>query len=443
MPYETPFPAQGTNPWYLPLKGWADGLVQYVNGLATGGGGSSYPVQRITATGNITISSTGWPTDQVVALVVTQDATGGRTVTLGSGIALATGATYNPGTAGNSETDFVFRYSPVAGWLCLGARISYAGSTPPVNTPPTQPGVVTTVTDTTSVTMSFATSTDADGDPITYALSRDNGLSWAALTTVGTTTRTATVSGLSPNTTYSTWRIKATAAGADSTARIISNFTTQTVVVETWTNAITADAPVHWWPMNEPSGSSTFVHQGSGADGTKTLTGTPGFGAATLGGTGTSVAFDNSQKLNTGVNNLFSWTAGTFECLVGLASGNTGGVMFSIGGFIKFSMNANSFSLTVNGGSATKGSLALGTTKHHMAVTISGTVIRLFLDGTLAATGSRSADTAFATAGEQLIIAGRDTPGFVGKLSDVVLYTTIVSDSRIYAHAVAAGVASP
>lgn len=58
-----------------------DSLSARVDALEAGAGGGAYPVQRHTLTANWTVNTAGWPTDIPVTLILTQDGTGGHTVT--------------------------------------------------------------------------------------------------------------------------------------------------------------------------------------------------------------------------------------------------------------------------------------------------------------------------------------------------------------------------
>lgn len=99
-----------------------------------GGGSGGYPVQQVTLSGAATVDTTGWPTDQVVHVVYTQDSIGGHVLSLGS-VTLASGAAWSPDTSANSENVAVFRHSPTHGWVCEGYWVSVSGFIPVSVTP--------------------------------------------------------------------------------------------------------------------------------------------------------------------------------------------------------------------------------------------------------------------------------------------------------------------
>ena len=80
--------------------------------------------QALTATGPITLSLSG--ACQVTA-ALTQDATGGRAVTLGAGIVIASGVALDVDPTPAAETVMVFRPRASSGWVMEGCWLSVAG----------------------------------------------------------------------------------------------------------------------------------------------------------------------------------------------------------------------------------------------------------------------------------------------------------------------------
>lgn len=88
-------------------------------------GSTGYPVQRVTLTGSITLSTSGWPTSQVVVVYFIQDVTGGWLVTLPSNVVTAYNVGWGPSTLPGSETVAQFRYSAgLAKWVCEACWVS-------------------------------------------------------------------------------------------------------------------------------------------------------------------------------------------------------------------------------------------------------------------------------------------------------------------------------
>lgn len=146
-------------------------------------GGTGYPVQKVTVTGDLTVSKSGWPTDQIVTAVFTQNATGGHTLTHDA--TLASGVDWSPGTLPGSETVTTWRHSTALGWVVEGCWISVAGSASADVTPPIAGTLSSSAITGSSFTLSVTGATDAGGlhaEP--YRFSTDNEATWSAWQTL-------------------------------------------------------------------------------------------------------------------------------------------------------------------------------------------------------------------------------------------------------------------
>ena len=178
------------------------------------GGGSSFPIQHVTLASNHTQASSGWPTDQPVAVVYTQDATGSRTVTYASSI---DGAQAPVRTAANSQT--IVEFYPLGGgrWRAFsdystGAPAPGPDPDPTDTTAPAWSATFTMGTPTSTAVVATASVLATDNVLVAgYEVSYDGGGSWHAIVPSGTN---FTLSGTAGQT-YSQTRLRAKDAGGN------------------------------------------------------------------------------------------------------------------------------------------------------------------------------------------------------------------------------------
>lgn len=105
-------------------------VTEWLNDNPISGGGGGYPVQRVNLSSSITLSTSGWPTDQLVVVYFIQNATGGWLVTLPANVVTAYNVGWGLSTLPGSESVAQFRYSPgLAKWVVEACWVSVtAGS---------------------------------------------------------------------------------------------------------------------------------------------------------------------------------------------------------------------------------------------------------------------------------------------------------------------------
>lgn len=217
--------------------------------LPSSGGGGGFPVQQVSLTGSYVLDpvALGWPTTEIVTLAFTQDATGNRAVTYGSGVVMASGVSWllAQGTAAGSEVVTTWRYSVgLAKWVCEGCWVSIAGGVPTDVTAPTVGTMAASSITNTGFTLTVSGASDAGGLHATpYAFTIDGGTTWSAYQT----SPTYVVSGRPPATAHTAnWRVRDAAGN-------VSTGTAQTV-----TTTATADTtPPVWSATFTPVGTPT------------------------------------------------------------------------------------------------------------------------------------------------------------------------------------------
>ena len=216
---------------FTPLaSGWR---VTYPEATGSGGGGG-YPVQRMALTAPVTLDPSGWPTTEVVTLVMTQDTTGNRVVTLPASVVTASGVSWAPGNSPGAESVAVFRHSPgLAKWVCEGCWVSIAGGVPTDVTTPTVGTLGVSNLTNTGFTLTVTGATDTGGLHATpYSFTIDGGTTWSAYQA----SAVYVLSGLTANTGYAVnWRVRDAAGN-------VSTGTQQTV-----TTASSADTTPPVW----------------------------------------------------------------------------------------------------------------------------------------------------------------------------------------------------
>lgn len=155
-------------------------------------------ITRVTLTGPYTLTpDAAWDQNTGQVVVLTQDATGGRTVSFASSVKVADGDSL-PSVAlvSGAETWLGFTWSPaLAGWI---PTLLYT-ATPPDTTPPTAGTLSSASVNTGGFTLNVVGASDARGlHAQPYSFSTDGGTTWSAWQTAAS----FVASGLVANTAY-------------------------------------------------------------------------------------------------------------------------------------------------------------------------------------------------------------------------------------------------
>lgn len=211
---------------------------------------------------------------------------------------------------------------------------------------------------------------------------------------------------------------------------------------------VTADAPRNWWKMDEASGS--LVDSGSSPVNAAVASGTPTYSQTAIAtGAGNSVTINGGRFRATSLNvpdGSITWEAliyptaftGSKYLFGDENSGNrfvaraNGGTSDFIGNTRGFSYSRDTGNLTVN-------------TPYHVAWTFDGSataLIKCFLNGTGVAVAALSGANGLGVITNWDIgnWNGDDRP-FIGRMQHHAIYTRVLSDATILAHAQAAGLA--
>jgi hypothetical protein len=216
----------------------------------------------------------------------------------------------------------------------------------------------------------------------------------------------------------------------------------------TYQATILADNPVAYYPLDETSGTAAADASTNANNGTYTS----GFtlnqaGAGTL--TGRAVTFASGYvtvpsiaAINiTGDITLECWvyptTRGNYYWLVAKTSGN-GGTTSAYEWRLETTTGIPKF-LCASGGAVSAAAAPNLNEWSHLAVTVSGTTVTHYLNG--ATNGSGTLGGSRATTSTALKIGTRDDTftTFVGRLDEVAIYATVLTQSQFQAHIAAAG----
>lgn len=213
-----------------------------------------------------------------------------------------------------------------------------------------------------------------------------------------------------------------------------------------YNSAVLADSPVRYWTLDDSTGTDT---QGNGnlIKGPGAAAPTAGAAGATTGGT--SWTYDGNDYTQFSTPTIT--TAFTFECFFKTTgSGNGAGGSHTLfrsdnGGPVAL-IRIQDVGNTVNPGKVMclfGGSpvfYSTGTVNddnwHHLALTLSGTTAKLYLDGTLnvTATTDTSSYSFNTTSGLGFDNYGTPIEYFKGNLDEVAIYNTALSSTRVAAH---------
>lgn len=222
----------------------------------------------------------------------------------------------------------------------------------------------------------------------------------------------------------------------------------------TYDQAVLADTPLAYWPLNETSGTTANDLSGNGHNGTYA-------GGFTLGQTGigdgeTAVAFNGSTgKVTTTLNQAF--TAMSVEIWVTNWTGQNGRIIANShtdsdnDGF-QFMSSAGSpapmASVIMNVGKGTANSFADAVKpangQHYFAATYDGTTITFYIDAVSSATQAFTGTVASGTANVGLAFnPAYNGDFFAGTIAKAAIYSHALTPTRISAHyAAATGTAS-
>jgi mannan endo-1,4-beta-mannosidase len=227
----------------------------------------------------------------------------------------------------------------------------------------------------------------------------------------------------------------------------LSQYKSSTPATTTYRAAVATDSPAAWWHLDETSGTTFADAIGSR---TLTITGSPTLGVAGLApnDTGNTAArFSNStmQYAEAPASATFTPTTLTVEVLaqstgvngnnriVQNGADNSWQLLFE-GGVLKFTVQNKASAQYVWAGD---------TARHHIVGTYNGTGLAiLYVDGVEVGREQGGGTGGPATTTDPLRIAQKPTSttpgdGWNGTLDEVAIYSSVLSPSRIQAHAAA------
>lgn len=379
------------------------------------GGGSG--VEQVS--GTVTLDSTGAPIREFY--------------TTGATTFKANGAD----TLISSFTAVVWRRTAQGSW---GYQVVQDGWTTPAPTPDTTAPVAgtlgVTVTDV-KADLSVSGASDDRGS-VQYSFSKDNGATWTAYQDSATYTFT----GLTASTAYTFKHRVKDAAGNVTTGTAASKTTAakppEVVPSGAYDDAVLADAPLAYFPLDDAAGATTLRNLGTG-----TWTATPSATGVTLGAAGigdgaTSASFDgvNGSQVNLTSVSYGAFTAGSIEFLV---SPSTGGVA------VKTYARASTWWETLGYGGITwraggtdyvSSGTAAPSGRSHVAAVWDGANVIWYVNGVAVATKPYTSTVTAVTGW-----SGYIGSGVAGRMAGVAFHTKALTADRVLAHAKAAGLA--
>jgi hypothetical protein len=252
----------------------------------------------------------------------------------------------------------------------------------------------------------------------------------------------ASLSGLTPGTTYVV-TVKATSAAGDSSPGSVNLSTLSREAY--YRPTVLADSPVLYYGLDEASGTTAAALAGpSGTYSSGRATTAGKVGAGSLGSAVGSVTA-GSRPFAAADASAFSVEAwakatapGTFRYVVGDADWTgTKGFAFYTG-----STGGLQFAVATTSGKALASVPAAGVwdgTWHHIVGTFASGTARLYVDGALVSTASVAAGAKMLAPSTQDVTIGRfsgteDTLYFNGSIDEAAVYTTELSAGRVSAH---------
>lgn len=329
-------------------------------------------------------------------------------------------------------TAVVWRRNSQGSW---GYQVVQDGWTTPAPTPDTTAPVAGTLAVTVTGTSATLTVTGASDDRgvVQYAWSKDGGANFTALSSGASYTFT----GLSPSTSYTFQHYVSDGTNLAYGTKV-TKATTDQVPSGVYDDAVLADAPLAYFPLDDPAGSTTLRSLGSA-----TWKATPSAAGVTLGAPGigdgsTAAAFDGASATKIDIKDVAHslFTAATVEFLTAPEPG---------GGPIKTFARANKFwevlgykGLTWKVGETayvTSDTPALST-RSHVAAVWDGANVTWYVNG--AAVATKPYVSTMATTAVQ---DGAIGTNFAGRMAGVAFYEKALPADRVLAHAKAAGLA--
>lgn len=332
-------------------------------------------------------------------------------------------------TSLGAYTAVVWRRSASGSW---GYQVVQEAWTTPAATPDTTAPVAGTLAVTVTGTTATLTVSGASDDRSiqSYEWSKDGGTTWPARTTGPSHTFT----GLAPSTSY-TWRHRVT-DGTNVTLGVpITKATTEHIPAGAYDDAVLADAPLYYWPLDDPAGSTSARNLGSAASTTSSVAGVT-FGAAGLGDGPTSASFDGTGSVALTGPTAPAMTASSMEVIY---QRNGGGGIPNLVYLFGDSWSIKLYSgFTYKCGSSTY--VASGTTlpagRAHLAAVWNGAEVIFYVNGSEVSRKAYTSTFNGGTFGGSL-----GSGGYVGSLAGVAAYNKALTPDRVLAHAKAAGLA--
>ena len=316
------------------------------------------------------------------------------------------------------------------------------------------------------VRLSWTTTYDYDNANLTYKLVRDGQTATPIYTATQysnfyTLSRMGFIDkGLAPGSTH-TYRLYVSDGFGNTISRLAPTATVSSSDSgSAYTEAVQADAPKYYWPLDESSGATAYDH--SGFDdmtlGTGTTRGTPGIIAPTTATafSGSSTAFGASPVAETGpdVFTVEAWINTTTTSggkIIGFGNSATGNssnydrqVYMDNAGRLWFGNHPGGVRTVNSSASFNDGQW------HHVAATLGAAGMTLYVDGKIV--GTRSDVTNGQQFSGRWRVGGDNLGGwpsrpssnyFAGTIAQVAVYPTALTRQQLVSHYVASGRTSP
>ena len=380
--------------------------------------------------------------------------------------ASATSATFSSLTNGNSFYFTIYATNSIGNGPTVTSNTVIAGS-------PTAPGTVTATAGANQATVTWTAST-ANASAITgYTVVGLIGAQVVTRVTLGASATQVTVYGLQGQTAYTFQVTSANSFGSSPAG--VSNAVTPTGTGSTYESTVAADSPSAYWRLDDPSGSMAADTTGHGYDGTYNgsvtlsqnglIPSDPDPGVGFDGGGSTYVSAPTIPALqgdNTrSVEIWFKTTSGSQQAIFDSGGSCVSGQAFDIfltqpGLYGGPPHNTAGIDVGLCGDDVYLPDLNLGDgNTHHVVVTLSGTTVRVYVDGrtpqgTVWNGGSWTAlgnqpftlpVTPNTTSNPVWIGASHGVAGahFVGTIDEVAVYPTVLSATQVNNHITASG----
>jgi hypothetical protein len=215
-------------------------------------------------------------------------------------------------------------------------------------------------------------------------------------------------------------------------------------------SAVLADAPASYWRVGEASGVSALDEVG-GRNGSYQNTPTLGAPGALTGDSNTAVGLNGTNEyvevpysgaLNPASFSLEAWAyptggSGSFRSVISSRDYSASGPL--VRGYMLYASSANVWELWLGTGTGFVKLIGPTVTLNswtHIVATYDGTTARLYLNGTLAASGNLAYSPN--TSRPLRLGAGKNETNsdyeFPGRLDELAIYPTALTDTRVQAH---------